>query len=158
MITKQGAGNARRVAAVLLTLLLLALIAFIWENSARSMDESGERSTYVAEMLPETEAEAGGVMAFLVSHIRKVAHFLEYALLGALGIGLLIALGRVNVHTALHILLLVLLVAVIDEAIQIYSPGRTSNVMDVLLDFAGGIGGVLLTLLGRMGVLRLRRR
>ena len=37
-----------------------------------------------------------------------------------------------------YILFLALLVAVIDEYIQAFSPGRASRVKDVLLDFSGG--------------------
>ena len=37
-----------------------------------------------------------------------------------------------------------LLYAVIDEFRQIYIPGRNSNVKDIVIDFIGGIGGVII--------------
>ena len=37
--------------------------------------------------------------------------------------------------------------AVIDETIQLYVPGRTSSTLDVLLDFSGVLCGLFVTLL-----------
>ena len=39
-----------------------------------------------------------------------------------------------------------LLVAVIDETIQLYVPGRTSSTLDVLLDFSGVVSGLFVAL------------
>lgn len=43
-----------------------------------------------------------------------------------------------------YVLLLVLAVAVIDESIQLITPGRSSQVKDVLIDTAGGFTGIIL--------------
>ena len=40
-----------------------------------------------------------------------------------------------------------LLTAVIDETIQLYVPGRSSSVKDVLLDFSGVLTGLFIALL-----------
>ena len=39
-----------------------------------------------------------------------------------------------------------LLVAVTDETIQLYVPGRTSSTLDVLLDFSGVVSGLFVAL------------
>lgn len=44
----------------------------------------------------------------------------------------------------IYTLFFVLLYAVIDEFRQIYIPGRNSNVKDIVIDFIGGIGGVII--------------
>ena len=42
-----------------------------------------------------------------------------------------------------YILLLVLAVAVVDESIQLITPGRSSQVTDVLIDTSGGLTGIV---------------
>ena len=76
--------------------------------------------------------------------VRKVAHFTEYF---ALGILLLITIrayrGPVR-KSAFAGMFFLLLVPVIDEFIQLFTPQRGSSVLDVLLDFCGGMAGMLL--------------
>ncbi len=69
--------------------------------------------------------------------LRKLAHFSEFAVLcyfackaaDDFSFGARVSNG--------YILLYCLLVAVIDEYIQFFSPGRGSMVSDILLDFSG---------------------
>ena len=74
--------------------------------------------------------------------VRKMAHFMEFLVLGVL------ASATFRVHGFSHGWLMapasVLLVATADEIIQIFVPGRGPHVRDVLLDFAGGVCGILL--------------
>ena len=49
-----------------------------------------------------------------------------------------------NREVIIYTLFFVLLYAVIDEFRQIYIPGRNSNVKDIVIDFIGGIGGVII--------------
>ena len=66
-------------------------------------------------------------------NIRKLAHFLEFAILcnvyAAFGVSHRTATG--------YILFLGLAVAVSDEYIQLHAPGRSALVTDVILDFSG---------------------
>ena len=62
-------------------------------------------------------------------NIRKLAHFLEFAILGVILCNVYAATG--------YILFLGLAVAVSDEYIQLHSPGRSALVTDVILDFSG---------------------
>ena len=82
-------------------------------------------------------------LAFIWSNfsflIRKAAHFSEYALLGAELFVMRLLLERSS-NTAVP--LAVLCTAVIDETIQIYSD-RTSSTVDVIIDFFGGLAGIL---------------
>ena len=71
--------------------------------------------------------------------MRKAAHFSEFALLGAELFALRLLLHRRSLTAAP---LAVLCTAVIDETIQIYSE-RTSSTIDVIIDFFGGITGML---------------
>jgi VanZ family protein len=67
--------------------------------------------------------------------LRKVGHFLEYAVLGAL---LFRAVGREPVA-----LLLGSLYAATDEIHQAFVPGRLGSPLDWLIDTAGAAAGVL---------------
>jgi VanZ family protein len=68
--------------------------------------------------------------------LRKLAHFCEYAVLGAL---LLRALGRGPIAVAVGIAY-----AATDELHQHFVPGRHAAFRDVAIDAAGALAGVLL--------------
>jgi VanZ family protein len=68
--------------------------------------------------------------------LRKLAHFCEYAILGAL---LLRALGRET-----HAVAAGVAYAATDELHQHFVPGRHAAFRDVAIDAAGVLGGVLL--------------
>lgn len=134
---------------LLVLLLVLGCVSFIWLNSTQSPAASSRRSEQMAEFLAQLVSRVLGsrsaLIPFIRTHIRKIAHAVEFFALGLVAVVALLILRRVNVHMVLHAVLLVLSVAVADEAIQIFS-GRGAQVQDVLLDFAGGMAGVLLPL------------
>ena len=68
--------------------------------------------------------------------LRKIAHFCEYAILGAL---LLRALGRAEVAVAAGVAY-----AATDEWHQHFVPGRHAALRDVAIDAAGVLAGVVL--------------
>ena len=73
--------------------------------------------------------------------VRKLAHFTEFFVLGAL------LLPTLMLHGFGHPLLVAapcaLLVAAVDESIQAFVPGRAPSVLDVLLDLSGALCGSL---------------
>lgn len=86
--------------------------------------------------------------------VRKGAHVLEYAVLGLLARGMLLARHRERGGAVMPAGLLVALVPVVDECIQLFVPGRSGRVEDVLIDLAGVSVGVF----AGMAASRLRRR
>jgi VanZ family protein len=79
--------------------------------------------------------------------IRRAAHVTEYAILAVLGLrALRLSFARSTAWLAPLTLALVLLVAAVDESRQANSEERTGAIGDVALDFAGGIGGLVLAL------------
>lgn len=128
-------------------LLVGFCVAFIWHNSLQPPDVSAEFSRRVAAILGRFANKVfgaqSGVSHFLQQNVRKIAHAVEFALLGATSICMLAILGWMSTHMVLHGAFLVLLVAVADETIQAYT-GRGSSVLDVALDFAGGLAGICL--------------
>ena len=123
--------------------LLLVLTLLIFSFSAESAEESSEKSDSIVGIVQKI-CDALGVDATIVDKpIRKAAHFMEFALLGVLSY-LCAREFRLGTSSAL---LYSLLVGVVDETIQIYSPERSSSTGDVLLDFSGALFGALLMLI-----------
>lgn len=124
-------------------ILLVCILTFIWGNSLMSGEISGAISDWVKELLASFIAlgqeDDGG------SHlIRKLAHFTEFAALGAtlgwifgmLEKGKLLPLGCG------------VLAAAIDETIQRFVPDRGPSLKDVCLDSFGVLTGIVLLYLG----------
>lgn len=70
--------------------------------------------------------------------IRKTAHFTNYLILGVL---VTLSGGR---RKPLRLLILGLLAAVFDETHQVFVPGRSGELRDVLIDLAGFAVGMVL--------------
>lgn len=81
--------------------------------------------------------------------IRKVAHFIEYAILCVLWI---LPLGFVEETTKKRLILSILicfLYACTDELHQLYVPGRDGNIRDVVLDTVGAVSGSMVWKIAR---------
>jgi len=146
----------RKTFLVLDILLLILTLAFIWLSSLESASESAEKSSgLLAKIAPLLELflSAERISEHL---IRKLAHFIEFALLGAELTLLCVILRRVRLQQIINCLSASLAVAVADEALQLLSD-RGPQVSDVLLDFCGAAFGILFVLL-IYGLARIRRR
>lgn len=130
--------NKRKIYGCLFVLLL----CFIWGNSMLSREMSGAISKFVAGILG---GEAGTTDE---GHhlVRKLAHFTEYAALGAVAHlyfdSLLQDKHRKYVTTAL----VGVSTPLVDETIQIFS-GRGPALADVWIDAGGYLVGVMAVLL-----------
>ena len=118
----------RRVFWALTALWLL----LIWFQSVLSADlskeESGRLFLFLQQFLP-----------WLTHNItRKLAHFTEYAVLGSLFLGAVLG-GRIR-STAFPPLF-GMTAAMVDETVQLFSPGRSGQITDVWLDLAGFLLG-----------------
>ncbi len=131
---------------VLFTAALAATVYFIFSNSLEIARESSARSQQVMELLNSLLGRVG--LGPLSEHfVRKLAHFCEFSLLG---FWFMLCLRVYTRHFVRHVswpLFFGLLTAVIDETIQLYVPGRSSSVKDVLLDFSGVLTGLFIALL-----------
>lgn len=143
---------------ILAGFVLLAIL-FIFCNSLQNGPESKEASNTVMEFLRPVLDLIPGLedpenREFV---IRKGAHLFEFFLLGVLsGSFAVVFQRRFGKPFWAHVLFLALLAAVIDEFIQSFT-GRTSEVSDVLIDFAGALIGFVAVLL-MDGIIHLVRR
>jgi len=131
-----------------LIFLVLTLISLwqIFGNSLQDSKTSNNRSeTIVENVKPIIDPEDKVPDSVLNKIIRKLAHGIEFAILGFSVCGLYITLIKRNRMSGISTLLLFLMsTAVIDEFIQSFT-GRTSSVKDVLIDFAGGVIGICIS-------------
>ena len=109
---------------VILILLIISALGFIWINSLMSGEVSGGLSGKVYEIFKSVFGENTFVTETL---IRKAAHFSEFAFLGVL-----ISLFMFeNLYAKFSLAeLFGLGIGLIDETLQLYTPGRSSSVKD----------------------------
>ena len=117
------------------TLSFFAVLLFIFLNSLAPASASAEESLSVFSILKS-------VLDFLpfLTHgvVRKLAHFSEYALLGAHLFFLPIVLFRKDsLPTLAAALFCGIPIAFIDEGLQLLAPGRHASLLDCLIDFSG---------------------
>lgn len=139
--------------------IIIMVIIFLFSNKAAI--ESSKDSMWITDvilevyetlwhrdMIGETRNEVSGILEMIV---RKTAHFMEYAVLA---MAFSYALWRQRVSKLKKILLAVMLTilyAITDEVHQLFVPGRSGRVFDVLIDSIGAIIGAMAftILLGR---------
>lgn len=127
----------------LFVILTVVIVLFIMVNALLSYNNSHLFSGWLAGFLGMDDKGAVENGDFV---LRKVAHIIEYALLGAV-----IQWGRdsfekQNKKTSVWLpLFTILSMGVLDEFFQGFR-GRGSAVSDVLLDFAGGLLGMLMVM------------
>ena len=137
-------------AITILSIIILATLAFIWIHSCMDREDSSMESGFVYDLLcPFFELFMG--KGNVTEHfIRKLAHFTEFFGLG-LELMLFMRLEFLKVKPVLPVNAWVFgtFCALIDETIQLFS-GRGPAVQDVWLDSAGCLTGVLIMLAGIM--------
>ena len=133
------------VGRVVFTLALAGCIWFIFSNSMAVAQVSSASSGRVLTLLQGALRRLGhpALAQRLTQHVvRKMAHFCEYMLEGFL---LMLCMRVYSRHPLRHITVPMLggvLTALTDETIQLYSPGRSSQVTDVWLDSVGVLAGI----------------
>ena len=132
----------RRVLSAVLICLCIATVAFIWGNSMLGSKASSNVSNSVLGAL-DPIIRRFGIVSKDDLWLRKLAHFTEFAALGAELLFLAAVKGKSGFQTASNCAFASLLVALTDETIQLAS-GRNSQVLDVLLDFSGALTGILI--------------
>lgn len=131
----------------------LALTCFIWGNSLVPGTGSEQLSLTALDAIRQLLGSWGIPSAWLTNFlVRKAAHFSEYALLGILVFGALRPAVRLKRGSLLLVALILVLVPAVDETIQLFIPGRSGQVSDVLLDCSGAaVGALLHALVARIG-------
>ncbi len=128
----------------ILYILLGLIVFFIWDNSMQNGGSSDGFSIFFAEAFAPIVNKLGfhGNIWTLNRIVRKLAHLTEFTILGSV---LYTILRRyITYGTVIKTIALGILIASLDEFIQLFSPGRSSQLSDILIDTIGVILGILL--------------
>ncbi|MDD4311558.1 MAG: VanZ family protein [Eubacteriales bacterium] len=129
----------KRKKQIVFSILLALILLFIWSNSLAGSKQSNALSGWVEKLLKPLIDPQGNIPAKVFDYeVRKAAHIIEYAILGAMLVWLSTPIKK---QTVSLLLFTALMTAVIDETIQIFT-GRTSQVQDIWIDFFGAGAGM----------------
>ena len=137
-----------RVWRIVCALLLIANLTFIWGNSLLEGSKSSKLTTTVVQVDSSVQNKSVDEVKIIRRIVRKSAHVVEFACLGLLLTWGCHMAGTHGVSMYTLPLLGGLTAACIDETIQHFVPGRSSELMDVWVDFAGVLIGMILFLFG----------
>lgn len=124
------------------TALFAAFTVFIFCRSLKSADESTLESIAIVKFLVGLAEkffliQPENIMDIVTVIVRKLAHIAEFAVQSVLACKMF-TVYELNLKKCLSwILLIGLMTACVDEAIQLTSPGRAGLITDVFIDFAG---------------------
>ena len=143
--------NHKTTYRIITALLLILWVAFIFSNSMDNADASTLKSGAVLALLRRILGSEGTALTEFI--VRKTAHFTEFAIEGVL----LFLVVKGYTTRPLRFLGWPLMTALTDETIQLFSLGRSSQVTDVWIDFAGVVTGTLLVFLVQAIVRRCKK-
>lgn len=137
-------------------ILLLCWMVLIFVLSGENADDSSQTSGKAViklislfmpnfeELSESAQEEIKGMYQFVV---RKVAHFTIYAILGILSVLNTVTSEKISlVKRFLISAVFCLGYAISDEIHQLFVPGRSCEIRDVLIDFTGALIGILFTM------------
>lgn len=117
-------------------IVIAITLAFIWGQSCLSRAQSSAESEAVKGWLEGFLIGDTPLTRFIFTYIRKIAHFVEFGILGAELCAFTYSCTEMTKKSKLYCVLFGPTVAIIDETIQIFSK-RGSSITDVLIDSAG---------------------
>ena len=126
----------------ILYIVLCLIVFFIWDNSLQNGGNSDGFSLIFAEWLTPVAHKLGfhGNIWALNRVVRKLAHLTEFTILGGI---LYVVLRRyIEYGTVVKTIGVGIVIASLDEFIQLFSLGRSSQLSDVLIDTVGIIIGI----------------
>lgn len=126
----------------ILYIMLGLIVFFIWDNSLQNGGTSDGFSLIFAEWLAPIADKLGfyGNIWALNRIVRKLAHLTEFTILGGV---LYVVLRRyIEYGTVVKTIVVGIVIASLDEFIQLFSLGRSSQLSDVLIDTVGIIIGI----------------
>lgn len=126
-------------------------MALIFYLSHQPAAISNELSSGITELIVDALEKLASQFQFNIGElhhiVRKNAHFFAYLTLGILVLNGLRRSG-VNIKQGAGVALLIcILYAVTDEVHQLYIPGRSGEVRDVMIDSAGASLGIMIYLI-----------
>ena len=126
---------------IVFTAAVAACVAFIFYNSAQVAEVSSEVSGKFTIYLNKALSYLPWEITLNEGVVRKLAHIAEFALLGFLFTLCLRVYTKRLIAFSAWPLLFGLFIAVCDEFLQRFIPGRSGSIRDIFIDFFGVCGG-----------------
>ena len=126
---------------IIFTAAVICTIAFIFYNSAQVAEVSSEYSQYFTDLINKLLSHTPVDIVLSEYQVRKLAHMAEFAALGFFLTFCLRVYTKRLIAFCAWPLLFGLFIAVCDEFLQKFVPGRSSSIKDIFIDFAGVCGG-----------------
>lgn len=140
---------------VILIILLIGMFYIIFGFSSQDGEESSGISRKITEKItknvksiqekPANEKEE--IIYKIEKVIRKIAHFSIYTVVGMLLMSLMSTYNLGNKKRTIISLVLGIIYASLDEFHQLFTPGRSAQITDVIIDSMGVMLGILLVML-----------
>lgn len=127
------------ITRIILLVLILIWVFLVYGFSNQSGTESSGISRMVAEFLFDSEE----LIEKAEPVIRKLAHFSEYAVGGILFYSLFSTYNFTKRKRTLISEGLGIWYAILDEIHQLFVPGRSGNIIDVIIDSLGVMFGIV---------------
>lgn len=119
-------------------LLVILWMIFIFIMSSFDASSSSNQSNFIVDIITSIiNIKDTELLSFI---IRKLAHFTEYFILGILVINLITRYDKKIIIA----ILLCIIYATSDEIHQIFVPGRSCQITDIMIDSLGSIMGIYL--------------
>mgnify|MGYP004566601119 FL=1 len=119
-------------------LLVILWMIFIFIMSSFDATSSSNQSNFIVDIITSIiNIKDIGLLSFI---IRKLAHFTEYFILGILVINFITRYDKKIIIA----ILLCIIYATSDEIHQIFVPGRSCQITDIMIDSLGSIMGIYL--------------
>lgn len=127
--------NKKRIISLCLVIIWMIVIFVMSSfNAEESSNQSGLIVSFITYIFNINNTELVSLI------VRKMAHFLEYFILGILMLNVI-----VNYNKKIYLAYIFsILYACLDEIHQLFVSGRSGQIMDVFIDSMGIIIGILL--------------
>lgn len=131
-----------------ITLVILCMALIFWFSSDTADDSTKKSDGFIVKTCEFvlgrelTEAEKEKYIEELVFIVRKGAHFSIYLVLGLLIMSYFKEIYLVNKKGLLIAFIICFLYACSDEIHQLFVPGRSGEIKDVLIDSCGSFIGI----------------
>ena len=138
-------GKRKKIIVAIESVLIAITLCFIFQNSILSKQQSSSQSGQVYSSFIQIFDAIFG-QGVITQHVfRKMAHAVEFFVLGVEVYLLYYTLVGLKLKRLFEILCIGLIVGLVDESIQVFS-NRGAQVLDVWIDFAGYLLGVVICL------------
>ena len=126
------------IGKIILLSLMVLTVGFIFTQSLLSRETSGQESAAVSGWLSNIFPTSTALGAFIFENIRKIAHFIEFGILGTELTLYALIYSKEKAKGVLFVSPISFVVAFLDETLQIFS-GRGPSIADVWLDYFGAL-------------------